>query len=126
MKKLTTLTTALVAFLLMGSTSANAADFRGSSQDDVFVGTSARDHVSLQRGADVAHTRGGADNVRPGGGADVVYLGRGNDEVTVYADNAVDVIDCGAGYDTVVIVNVSDDLDQFTGCEEFLLLTLSS
>lgn len=58
----------------------------------------------------------------PRRGKDLVYAGNGDDTVAVSADDKVDIIDCGDGYDTVYVDLALEDKDDLRHCEQVLYL----
>jgi Ca2+-binding RTX toxin-like protein len=81
--------------------------FHGRAGEDIFVGGP---------GSDVADGGSGNDTLDPGAGADLVLAGDGDDTIAV-RDGVSDIVDCGAGNDTVT----ADRLDVLTGCESVSL-----
>ncbi|QJY51063.1 hypothetical protein HOP40_31925 [Pseudonocardia broussonetiae] len=97
----------------------DVADLLGG--DDCVLGGAGRDTLRTGDGpdqvaggadADTIDSGAGADLVDPGAGRDVVSAGAGDDEVSA-ADGEVDVVDCGAGTDTVI----ADRTDVLRNCE---------
>jgi RTX calcium-binding nonapeptide repeat (4 copies) len=88
---------------------------RFSGLVDVRTGDGA-DTVTGGPGWDVVDSGRGNDTVVPGGGADVVRAGDGDDVIQV-RDGVADVVDCGAGTDSVV----ADRQDALAGCENVAL-----
>ncbi len=70
-----------------------AAAFQGTPAADVVRGTPAIDYID---------TYGGDDTITPRGGRDTVSAGPGSDRVNTAGDQAVDRVECGRGYDTLV------------------------
>ena len=70
-----------------------AAAFQGTPAADVVRGTPAIDYID---------TYGGDDTITPRGGRDTVSAGPGSDRVNTASDQAVDRVECGRGYDTLV------------------------
>jgi hypothetical protein len=75
-------------------------------------GTSKADNLKGGAGPDTIRAGAGNDRINPGAGRDTVFGGAGNDTIQA-VDKTRDVIDCGAGTDTVV----ADKLDVLKGCE---------
>jgi hypothetical protein len=121
-RKVLLLLAATMAVLVLISGVALAAAFEGTPADDVVKGTPAIDYIN---------TYGGDDTITPRGGRDTVSSGPGNDRVNTAGDQAVDRVECGRGYDTLVANEhdrvegtpagqvVQERLD--TACERILL-----
>jgi hypothetical protein len=75
--------------------------------NDTFLGGVGNDHVDAGSGN---------DNVDPGGGVDQVFAGDGADTITS-RDGVADLVDCGAGTDTVT----ADRVDVLVDCENVSL-----
>lgn len=82
---------------------------------DQLRGTASEDLLFSFGGADTVYGLAGSDLIDPGMGDDVVFAGPGNDRIRAY-DGDRDVIECGAGNDTVF----ADAEDRTAGCEEVL------
>jgi hypothetical protein len=75
-------------------------------------GTPKADNLKGGPGRDTIRAGAGNDRINPGAGRDTVFGGVGNDTIQA-VDKTRDVIDCGAGTDTVV----ADKIDVLKGCE---------
>ncbi len=84
----------------------------GGDGNDVLRGGAGADEISGGAGNDVIDGGAGDDIITGGAGRDTISAGDGNDTVDV-ADGEVDVVDCGAGVDTVV----ADRADVLIHCE---------
>jgi len=84
----------------------------GGDGNDVLRGGAGADEIQGGAGADVIDGGAGNDIITGGPGRDTIAAGDGNDTVNV-ADGEVDVVDCGAGVDTVV----ADRTDVLRNCE---------
>jgi hypothetical protein len=91
--KILLLIAATMAALVLVSGVALAAAFEGTPAADVVKGTPAKDYID---------TYGGDDTITPRGGRDTVSAGPGSDRVNTAGDQAVDRVECGRGYDTLV------------------------
>ena len=80
--------------------SSDAVDSRAYSGRLVCRALGGNDTFLGGAGADYADGGTGNDSLNPGGGSDVVQGGEGNDSIEV-RDGVGDVVDCGAGTDTV-------------------------
>jgi Ca2+-binding RTX toxin-like protein len=90
----------------------------GEGGNDLLHGRDGSDFANPGAGADVVHTRAGSDQVEDyTGGRDRVFLGAGPDLMSILSDGQRDLVDCGAGNDTVVFYDSRDRVDQLTGCE---------
>jgi len=99
-RKLTVLLMAVMVMLALASGVALAADFIGTSGDDILVGTDGDDYLK---------GKGGNDRITPGEGVDEVYAGAGDD--LIYARDSsgtYDYIDCGGGFDWVETIHRDD------------------
>jgi hypothetical protein len=85
----------------------------GGANADTIRGGGGNDRIIGNGGADRLYGDAGNDSIAPGGGADSVFGGAGNDVVSA-RDGQRDVIDCGAGRDSVV----ADRIDVVRGCEK--------
>ena len=61
----------------------------------------------------------GDDTLHGDAGEDALYGGPGADMIFSEGDGKVDVVDCGAGIDTVK-KSPKEQLDRFVGCENFV------
>ena len=131
--------------LLLASGAALAEAFGGDDGDNRLVGTDGRDRMAGGGGDDLVRGLGGPDVMRGGsrndfdangqdtmyggrgedvvngeGGEDHIYGGPGNDYISSIGDNAVDVVDCGGGTDSVdrSLVLGPDKADVFVDCEQ--------
>jgi Ca2+-binding RTX toxin-like protein len=103
---------------------AQAKDFVGTSGPNRLVGTPKADMLKGKGGKDTLIARGGADRLFGGPGPDTLRGGpgrdlfntrrngysaggQGNDRILA-RDNTSDLIDCGAGFDTVVVDQLED------------------
>ena len=96
----------------------------GTGGPDRLVGTQKADMLKGKRGRDTLIAKGGADRLFGGPGPDTLRGGRGSDEFNtrrngysaggqgrdrIFArDGTADLIDCGAGTDTVVVDRLED------------------
>ena len=85
---------------------------RGTSKNDVLVGTDRGDFITGGKGNDVLRGRGGDDVLVGGSGQDRLEGGRG-DDVLVAADGARDYVSGGPGKDSAVI----DRADRLSSIE---------
>ena len=87
----------------------------GTPKADMLKGKGGRDTLIARRGADRLFGGRGPDTLRPGPGRDEINTrrngysagGQGNDRILA-RDNTADLIDCGAGRDTVFVDRVED------------------
>jgi WD40 repeat protein len=84
----------------------------GTAGNDVIHGLGGNDRIDGRAGNDVLYGDGGNDTIVGGAGRDTIFGGAGNDTIDA-ADGERDVIDCGAGTDTVV----ADAIDVVRNCE---------
>jgi hypothetical protein len=82
-----------------------------SDVEDI-VGTSGKDVITGGPGGNVIIGGPGDDVIDGGGGADILRGGSDNDTITS-RDGLAELVDCGAGTDTVI----ADDIDVTDGCE---------
>jgi Ca2+-binding RTX toxin-like protein len=84
----------------------------GGAGDDDLAGGAAPDTISSGDGDDLIHAGGGADTVDAGAGDDVIAADSGEDHIaagagddTVYINDgtAVGSVDCGPGFDVIVV-----------------------
>jgi Ca2+-binding RTX toxin-like protein len=119
LRKIATLLSSLVLMLVLASGVALAADFIGTSGDDVFPpgtegddyfeGRAGDDRINALGGVDIIYGNKGIDRITPGEGADQVYAGAGDD--LIYARDitpSIDTIDCGGGFDQVETIHRDD------------------
>lgn len=71
------------------------------------TGTNRADRITGSNGNDSIRGRGGADEITARRGRDVVRSGAGNDTVNL-VDGDRDLVDCGAGNNDTVIVELGD------------------
>jgi Ca2+-binding RTX toxin-like protein len=81
--------------------------FRGLGGDDTFLGGAGPDFVDAGLGN---------DSLTPGAGSDTIHAGEGNDVINVQ-DGAIDIVECGAGTDSVT----ADRSDALSNCENVSL-----
>ena len=91
---------------------AKADRLTGTAGADTIHGNGGNDRISGGAGADKLYGDAGSDTINPGAGRDSAYGGAGSDTIQA-RDGERDVIDCGAGRDTVV----ADKTDTVKGCE---------
>jgi Ca2+-binding RTX toxin-like protein len=114
------LLTGAVALLLMAfSGVAVAATITGDDRDNSLIGTKRADTIRGLGGDDRLAGRGGDDRLLGRGGNDAIYGGPGSDRISagrggdvVHSENdpnVVNVIECGAGRDTVYVDEVNRD-----------------
>lgn len=93
----------------------------GQEGDDVAIGGLGADSIEGGFGDDILHGDegfgffGGDDTIYPGPGRDEVYAGPGSDRVLIYAPCELaegEVLDGGAGYDTLVTPLSVDELEE--------------
>lgn len=92
----------------------------GSGGDDLVRGLDGPDRMAGGDGEDTMYGGRGQDIINGGGGEDRIYGGSGNDYISSIGDDAVDVVDCGGGTDSVdrSIVLGPDKADVFVNCEK--------
>ncbi|TCJ23212.1 hypothetical protein EPD65_11585 [Nocardioides jejuensis] len=91
----------------------------GGAAVDTLYGGNGNDSISGGAGADYLNGGNGDNTLDPGPGADETYGGTGNDTITLVNDDALDVVQCGGGYDVVILVGGYDTNDQVGAtCEE--------
>ena len=96
----------------------DAANDGSSEADNVHAdveqifGGSAADHLTGSGEGNLIDGAGGNDTIDPKKGDDRVYGGDGNDTITTI-DGDIDIIDCGAGNDTIT----ADATDRAMHCE---------
>lgn len=78
----------------------------------VYRALDGNDTVLGGAGPDYVDGGSGNDSLNPGGGSDAVHGGEGNDAISVQ-DGVADVVDCGAGTDSVI----ADRSDALSNCE---------
>lgn len=88
----------------------------GTGGDDQLTGGDGDDEFAAGAGKDVVEGRGGNDKIDGGPDDDFLYGGDGDDTFPESEDDAVDVIDCGAGKDSVAKPDARDEL--LPSCEE--------
>ena len=149
-RRILMLVIAVAALALAGTAAAFRLDvIRGTDGPDQLNGTAGSDLIYARGGNDIVHARDGNDVVFggqgndvirgghgndvlyggpgddvmwPGAGVDVQYGGRGNDVLHALAnDNQPDVIDCGPGFDTAVVL--AHDPVRLHGCEKVVRLS---
>jgi Ca2+-binding RTX toxin-like protein len=91
---------------------AKADRLTGTAGADTIHGRGGNDHIKGGAGADKLYGDAGKDTINAGAGTDSVFGGSGGDTIQA-RDGERDVIDCGAGRDTVV----ADKTDVVKGCE---------
>ena len=108
---------------------ARADTLRGLGGNDTFRGLGGPDRLVGGAGVDLMEGDGAADNMYGGegedrmvgvAGRDHVYGGPGDDLVSTIDDNAVDFVDCGAGYDEYdrSLTAAGPDVDDvYVNCE---------
>lgn len=105
------LATATLALAISAGT-AFAATLSGTAQSDLIFGRGGNDTLIGRAGNDTFYGGAGADRIYGDGGRDVISGSSGNDHIR--ADDGVrDIVDCGAGRDTVF----ADPMDLKVGCE---------
>jgi len=86
----------------------------GTNEADKISGTDDADDICGYDGNDKIQAGDGDDTVAPGDGADRTNTGDGDDVIGMEDDNAVDIVNCGDGNDTIVYLFTSgfgDPLD---------------
>ncbi|HZT44951.1 MAG TPA: hypothetical protein VFA24_02125 [Gaiellaceae bacterium] len=95
---------------------------RGHEGNDVVWGGQGDDVLRGGPGNDVLYGGDGGDVMWPGSGVDVQYGGAGNDVLHALAnDNQPDIISCGPGFDTAIVI--AHDPARFQGCEKIVRLS---
>jgi Ca2+-binding RTX toxin-like protein len=95
---------------------------RAHDGNDVVWGGQGDDVLRGGPGNDVLYGGAGGDVMWPGAGVDVQYGGPGNDVLHALAnDNQPDIIDCGQGFDTAIVI--AHDPARFHGCEKVVRLS---
>jgi Ca2+-binding RTX toxin-like protein len=95
---------------------------RAHDGQDVVYGGAGDDVIRGGPGNDVLYGGAGADVMWPGAGVDVQYGGRGSDVLHALAnDNQPDILDCGPGFDTAIVIE--HDPGRFQGCERIVRLS---
>jgi Ca2+-binding RTX toxin-like protein len=90
----------------------------GLGGNDVVYGGQGNDTIKGSDGNDVEYGGTGNDSMWGGRGADTLYGGPGNDVLHALADdNQLDVVDCGAGHDTVWLNANEKGRYVIRGCE---------
>jgi Ca2+-binding RTX toxin-like protein len=117
----TTATSNLTTTIAAKATAPRGRKLTGTSRADRLIGTAGNDVIHGRGGNDLIDGRagndklygdGGNDTIVGGPGRDSIFGGAGNDTINA-ADGERDVIDCGAGTDTVV----ADAIDVVRNCE---------
>ena len=103
-------------FTMTEGVSSDAVDSRAFSGRLVFRALGGNDTFLGGAGPDYADGGPGNDSLNPGGGSDAVHGGEGNDSLDV-RDGLGDVVDCGAGTDSVT----ADRSDAVSNCESVSL-----
>ena len=97
----------------------------GDEGDDVMRGGMGRDRLDggsgqdrLDGGSGIDDLQGGEgnDEVVGGPGADVLRGGPGDDSIRA-ADDSADIVECGAGNDTVYVEETAPERDRLSDCE---------
>jgi Ca2+-binding RTX toxin-like protein len=95
---------------------------RAHDGNDVVWGAMGDDVLRGGPGNDVLYGGAGGDVMWPGAGVDVQYGGPGNDVLHALAnDNQPDIIDCGQGFDTAIVIE--HDPARFHSCEKIVRLS---
>ena len=95
---------------------------RAHDGNDVAWGGQGDDVLRGGPGNDVLYSGAGGDVMWPGAGVDVQYGGPGNDVLHALAnDNQPDILDCGPGFDTAIVIE--HDPARFQGCEKIVRLS---
>jgi len=98
---------------------------RGSDQNDVIVGTDARDYIYGRDGDDTICGLGGNDNIDGDNDDDTIFGGEGNDDIdgeygddTMFGGAGSDEIEGGRGNDTACGGDGDDELEGDRGNDE--------
>jgi hypothetical protein len=89
---------------------------KGTDGDDQLTGDEGDDEFAAGAGKDVVEGKGGNDTIDGGEDADFLYGGDGDDKFGDNEDDAVDVIDCGPGKDSITKPDARDEL--LPSCED--------
>jgi len=88
----------------------------GDAGPDGLYGGPGNDHVDGGASADRVEGNEGNDELIGGSAPDILLGGDGDDQIRA-ADDSIDIVDCGPGYDTVYVEADAPSRNQLTDCE---------